>query len=235
MEMTPERWDSTVRYLREVFGTEDPDLAGHADRADGAGLPKIAVSADVGRLLHVLAQMTNGGAGPRLALELGTLGGYSGIWIARALAPGGRLITIEPEHAHAEFATSEFARAGVGDRVEILRLPALEALPDIARQYGPASFDFVFFDALKVEYVRYFSLTSPLLRPGGLIVADNALGSGNWWIDDPPGRSPERDAVDRFNRLVASDTDYDTACVPIREGVLIARKKTVREPQNRKD
>src|SRR5690606_27464584 len=103
MNMTPERWDATTRYLREVFGQEDELLAGHADRADQAGLPKIAVSADVGRLLHLLALTTNSGRGPALALELGTLGGYSGIWIARALAPHGRLLTVEPEPKHADF------------------------------------------------------------------------------------------------------------------------------------
>lgn len=226
MEMTPDRWDSTVRYLRQVFGVEDPHLAQHAERARIAGLPPIAISADVGRLLGLLARTTNGGAGPRLALELGTLGGYSGIWIARALAPGGTLITVEPESRHADFAQAEFTGAGLGDRVRIARRPALEALPEIAREFGPASFDFIFFDAIKTEYTRYFALASPLLKPGGLLVADNALGSGNWWIDQPPGSSPERDAVDRFNRLIASDPQYDAACVPLREGVLIARRKS---------
>lgn len=225
MNMTPERWDATTRYLREVFGQEDELLAGHADRADQAGLPKIAVSADVGRLLHLLALTTNSGRGPALALELGTLGGYSGIWIARALAPHGRLLTVEPEPKHADFALREFAAAGLGDRVQIVREPALEALPKIARDHGPGSFDLIFFDAIKTEYLRYFALASPLLRPGGLLVADNALGSGEWWIDLPGGRNESRDAVDRFNRVVASDPQYDAACVPLREGLLIARKK----------
>lgn len=225
MEMTPERWDSTVRYLRQVFGAEDEHLAGHAERAEQAGLPRIAVSADVGRLLHILALTTNHGAGPALALELGTLGGYSGTWIARALAPGGRLITVEPESRHADFAQAEFTRAGLADRVRIVRAPALEALPALAREFGRERFDLIFFDAIKTEYLRYFALAAPLLKPGGLLIADNALGSGSWWIDQSPGASPERDAVDRFNRLVASDADYDTACVPLREGVLIARRR----------
>ena len=225
MEMTPERWDSTTRYLRQVFGAEDSHLAGHAARAEEAGLPRIAVSADVGRLLQILAASTNGGAGPQRALELGTLGGYSGIWIARALAPGGLLITIEPEARHADFARAEFAGAGLAERVRIVREPALQALPAIAREFGRASFDFIFLDAIKTEYIRYFALAAPLLKPGGLLIADNALGSGSWWIDQAPGAGPERDAVDRFNRLVAADPDFDAACVPLREGVLIARRK----------
>lgn len=230
MEMTPERWDSTSNYLREVFGAQDAQLAGHAARAEAAGLPRIAVSADVGRLLHILAQTTNGGAGPTRALELGTLGGYSGIWIARALAPGGMLITIEPEARHANFAQSEFAAAGLADRVRIVREPALKALPAITKEFGRESFDFIFFDAIKTEYSGYFELAAPLLKPGGLLIADNALGSGSWWIDVAPGASPERDAVDRFNRTVAAHPEFDAACVPLREGVMIARRRIPTAP-----
>lgn len=226
MEMTPERWDSTTRYLRQVFGVEDDHLTGHASRAHEAGLPSIAVSADVGRLLNLLALTTNENRGPDLALELGTLGGYSGIWIARALTAKGRLLTIEPDQRHADFAASEFAAAGLTEKVTIVREPALQVMPKLVRAYGGASFDFIFFDAIKTEYLRYFALASPMLKPGGLLVADNALGSGGWWIDQAPGESAERDAVDRFNRVLADDPDYDAACVPLREGLLIARKKS---------
>ena len=96
MEMTPERWAFTTTYLREVFGTQDEQLRTLMPRAVAAGLPDIAVSADVGRLLMLLTRMTGNGKGARLAIEVGTLAGYSGIWIARGLASGGRLITIEP-------------------------------------------------------------------------------------------------------------------------------------------
>lgn len=228
MEMTPERWRRTGEYLREVFGGQDEHLAGLMDRAVRAGLPDIAVSADVGRLLLLLTSMTNEGRGAAMALELGTLAGYSAIWIARGLAPGGRLITVEPEPAHAAFAEAEFARAGVADRVEIRRTTGLEALRSLAREFGPERFDLVFLDAIKTEYVQYYALAKPLIRRGGLLVADNALGSGRWWIDAPPGESAERDAVDRFNRLVADDPDFIAACAPIREGILAARKASGR-------
>jgi predicted O-methyltransferase YrrM len=101
MDMTPERWEFTCAYLRGVFGREDEPLAGLHERAAAAGLPDISVSPDVGRLLMILASMC-ARPGGSLALELGTLGGYSAIWIARGL--GGRLITLEPESAHAAFA-----------------------------------------------------------------------------------------------------------------------------------
>lgn len=226
MEMTPERWSATQGYARAVFGREDESLSSLMPRAVSEGIPAIAVSADVGRLLHVLASLTNGGKGAHRALELGTLAGYSGIWIARALAPGGRLITIEPDPKHAAFAERSFRDAGVADRVEVRREPALEALPKLAREFGPAAFDFMFFDAVKTEYTRYFALAEPLLKPGGLLIADNVLGSGDWWIDAPPGASDQRDAIDRFNRLLAAHPAFTSTIVPIREGVLIARKRT---------
>lgn len=229
MDMTPQRWANTSAYLREVFGREDDQLRSLMPRATAAGLPSIAVSADVGRLLTLLVSMTNQGRGARLILELGTLAGYSGLWLARGLAPCGRLITIEFEPRHAAFARAEFDRAGLGPRADIRVGPALELIPRIAEELRagtlPApAFDAIFFDAVKTEYPDYLRLCKPLLAPGGLLMADNILGS-SFWIDDPPGSSPQRDAVDAFNRSVAADPDFDAAGVPIREGILIARKR----------
>lgn len=225
MEMTPDRWRATEAYCREVFGRQDDHLAGLMARAVASGLPDIAVSADVGRLLLLLARIASAGRESPLALELGTLAGYSGIWLARGLGPRGRLITVEPEAKHADFARRMFEEAGVAANVEIRREPALSALPKLMREFGPASFDLIFLDAIKTEYTRYFALTDPMLRPGGLLIADNALGSGDWWIDAPAGSNPSRDAVDRFNRLIGSDERYDCAIIPMREGVMVGRKK----------
>ncbi len=222
MRMTPERWDFTCRYLGDIFGRPDPHLAGLMDRAVGAGLPPIAVSSDVGRLLKLLVSMTNGGRGARLAVEIGTLAGFSGIWIARGLGPGGRLITVEIEPAHADFAQREFELAGVADRVELRRTNGLDAIDQLVRERTVV--DFVFLDAVKTEYSAYFEKIAPLIAPGGVLAADNMLGSGSWWIDDPPGSNPSRDAADQFNRKLANDPRFETACVPIREGVLIARR-----------
>jgi predicted O-methyltransferase YrrM len=149
MTMTPERWEFTERYSREVFGSEDEHLEGLMDRAIDAGIPSIAVSADVGRLLKILVSLTQG----RRALELGTLAGYSAIWIARGLCPDGKLTTIEFEPKHAEFARREIAAAGESSRVDVVDGAALEVVPRLAQDWGTESVDFVFIDAVKTEYV----------------------------------------------------------------------------------
>lgn len=211
--MTPERWDWLDRYAEEVFGDTDEQLATLQARAVGAGLPDIAVSSDVGRLLQILAQSTPG----RIAIELGTLGGYSGIWIARGLAPTGRLLTVEYDDRHADFAEAEFARAGLADKVEVRRGAALDVLPGIAEELGPGSVDFVFIDAVKSEYSDYFRLVKPLMASGALLVADNVYGTGAGWIDEGHG-------TDEFNRLVAGDPDFLATATPMRTGVLVAKR-----------
>jgi predicted O-methyltransferase YrrM len=211
--MTPETWSYIGDYADEVFGQYDDHLAGLMSRAVNAGMPPIAVSADVGRLLKILVSMTPG----KLAIELGTLAGYSAIWIARGLAEDGRLITVEYEDAHADFAEKELEEAGVADKVEVVRGAALDVLPSIADRVGEASVDFVFVDARKSEYVDYFHILRPLLKVGGLYVADNVYATSAGWIDQGPG-------TDEFNRLIAADPDFDAVATPMREGVLIARK-----------
>jgi caffeoyl-CoA O-methyltransferase len=227
-EMTPERWSNTANYLNEVFGRvdgRDRQLETLMERATAAGLPDIAVSAEVGRLLKILCMTVTRTPNSRnTILELGTLAGYSGIWLARGLPVNGRLITIEFNPMHAEFAQREFNDAGVGNQVQVVTGAALTVLPGLAKRFGPASLDLVFIDAVKTEYNDYFRLIKPLLRPGGLLLADNALGSNIWWIDDAPGSSPEIDAINKFNRTIAGDPDFEAACVPIRQGVLVARK-----------
>ncbi len=211
--MTTERWSFLTAYAGELFGDLDPQLATLMDRAARAGLPPIAVSPDVGRLLNILASLTPG----RLAVELGTLAGYSGMWIARGLAPGGRLITVEYDDRHADFAEGEFTSAGLADKVEVVRGAALDVLPGLSDRLGQESVDFVFLDAVKSEYLRYFELLSPMIAPGGLLVADNVYGTGEGWIDQGYG-------TDDFNRAVAADPGYVATATPMREGILIARK-----------
>lgn len=213
MPMTPERWSYIGDYAEDVFGRYDDHLAGLMTRAVEAGMPPIAVSADVGRLLKILVSLTEG----KLAIELGTLAGYSGIWIARGLADDGRLITVEHDDQHADFAQGEFEAAGVGDKVEIVRGAALDVLPAIAERIGEQSVDFAFIDARKSEYVDYFLLLKPLMKVGSLYVADNVYATGAGWIDEGEG-------TDEFNRLIASDPDFEAVATPMREGVLIARR-----------
>ena len=218
MEITPQRWQYLNEYSRAVFGKQDEHLAGLMAQAVEEGLPDIAVSADVGRLLMILTSLTAG----RLAIEVGTLAGYSGIWIARGLASAGRLITIEREPAHAAFARRQFERAGVADRVEVRQGDAIEELSQLAAEIEPRCVDVVFLDAEKGEYPDYWRLAKPLIAVGGLILSDNAYSTGSWWIDDVG--EAERDAADAFNRLVADDEDFEAVAVPLRQGVMIGRR-----------
>jgi caffeoyl-CoA O-methyltransferase len=214
MEMTPERWEFTKSYSKEVFGSEDEHLEGLMKRAADAGLPSIAVSSDVGRLLKILVSLTEG----RRALELGTLAGYSAIWIARGLDPDGKLTSIEYDPKHADFARREISAAGEAGRVEVIEGAALDVVPRLADEWGPESVDFVFIDAVKSEYVDYFLQIKPLVKAGGLLVADNVLGTGAGWIDEGHG-------TDAFNRLIADDDDFESVALPLREGVLVSKRR----------
>lgn len=219
MEMTPERWEATNQYTRDLFGPDDPHLTKLVEDAVEAGLPEIAVSHDVGRLLKILTQMT----GARLAVEVGTLGGYSGTWIARGLGADGRLVTIEADAKHADFAREHFDAGGLSDRVEVRHGPGVEVLKNLSEEVGEASVDLGFVDANKDQYPQYFELLRPLIRPGGFFVADNALGSGAGWVDDLS--QPMVAATDQMNRAVVSDPDFESVMLSVREGVLVARKK----------
>ncbi len=216
--MTSDRWRATSDYLADVFGREDTLLAELTEEAAREALPPIAVSADVGRLLHLLVRTTRA----RAVLELGTLGGYSAIWMARALAPDGHLATIEFDARHASFARRQFEKAGLRDRATVLDGAALDVIPAAVARLG-GSLDVAFLDAVKTEYPAYLAALADHIAPGGLLIADNVLGSRAWWIDDVG--HPDRDAVDRFNRTLANDPRFDVAAVPIREGVLIARRR----------
>lgn len=223
MDMTPQRCSSTRDYLRTVFGHQDPQLQTLMTRAVAAGLPDIAVAPEVGRLIKLLVSTTRA----RLAIEVGTLAGYSGIWLTRGLSPfppTGRLITIEPNRTHADFAQREFQTAGLADRIQIRRGTGLQVLPQLARELGPGGVDVVFLDAVKAEYPDYFQAIRSTIAPGGLLIADNALGSSSWWIDAPAGSNPDRDGADRLNRTLAEDPDFEAAGIPLGHGLLVARR-----------
>lgn len=219
MDMTADRWNYISSYIDEVFGGEDDILRTATTEANEAGLPPIAVSASVGQLLLMLTR-TSGG---NLAIELGTLGGYSGTWIARGLGEDGRLITIEADPQHAEVAGRQFERAGLGDRVEIRPGHALDVLDDLATELDEASVGLAFVDAQKTEYPEYARRLRPLIAPGGFYVADNVLGTGGSWIGDLADEGVA--AIDAHNRLVASWPDFDGVIVPLRQGVLVARRR----------
>ena len=163
------RWTAVDDYAVRTLLKPDPSLDAAIASSEAAGLPSIAVSPMQGAFIHALARGTR----PRAILEIGTLGGYSTIWLARALEPGGRLVTLEYERKHADVARQNVDRAGVGDRVEITVGRAIDSLPALT---GP--FDFVFIDADKPSTTEYFQWAVTLARPGTLIVVDNVVRDG---------------------------------------------------------
>jgi predicted O-methyltransferase YrrM len=168
-----ERWTAVDAYISEHLVQEDPVLDRALSDAAAAGLPAHDVAPNQGKLLYLLARLR----GARSILELGTLAGYSTIWLARALPAGGRLVTLELDPRAAEVATANLERAGLGDRVEVRVGPALELLPALeAESAGP--FDLVFIDADKQHNPEYLAWTLKLTAAGSVIVADNVVRDG---------------------------------------------------------
>lgn len=170
---TNDTWHAVDEYVADLLGLNDEVLQGALARSRDAGLPAIEVSPAQGAFLGILARAT----GARRVLEIGTLGGYSSILLARGLPPGGQVLTLERDPKHAALARSNLAAAGLADRVEVLEGPALETLARL-RSGPPDPFDLVFVDADKADYPEYLAAVLPLCRSGTLIVADNVVRKG---------------------------------------------------------
>jgi predicted O-methyltransferase YrrM len=204
--------DRAGEYITALFGAEDELLASLREDAERTGLPAIAISADEGRLLQVLLTAVNA----RRVLEVGTLGGYSAICMARALPPGGRLLSIEIEEKHAAFARRYIDRAKLSDRIEVRVGRALDILPSLDGE----RYDAMFLDADKEPLPTYFEWALRLVRPGGLIIGDNALWGGRVYeADDPDERTR---GVREFNRRMATDPRVLGIIVPTHDGVAVA-------------
>jgi len=196
--MSQERWSAVDRYIVERLLPYDAALDAALEASVAAGLPSIAVSPNQGKLLELLARIH----GARTVLELGTLGAYSTIWLARALPPDGRLVTIEAERGYAQVAQANIARAGLADIVELRVGSALDTLPELAAE-RPEPFDLIFIDADKKSTPEYFTWALKLSRRGSLIIVDNVIRGGAL-IDadsDDPGVQGNR----RFHELLAAD------------------------------
>ena len=196
--MPEELWDEVDRYIGDLLLSPDQVLNATIEASDAAGLPSINVSPTEGKLLHLLARAQ----GARSILEIGTLGGYSTIWLARALPPGGRLITLEYEPKHAEVALANIARAGLSKVVELRLGRARETLPRLAAE-GRGPFDFIFIDADKPSYAEYFAWSVKLSRPGTLIIADNVIRKGA--VADPLSSDALVQGIRRFNEALAAE------------------------------
>ena len=204
--MNLEQWTAVDRYITGLLVAPDQILDAALQSSADAGLPPISVAPNQGKLLQLLAKMQ----GARSILEIGTLGGYSTIWLARALPAGGRLITLEAEPLHAATAQRNIARAGLEKIVEVRLGPALDTLKQfVVEKRGP--FDFIFIDADKESYPDYFFWSLKFSRRGTCIIADNVVRQGA--VIDPNHEDPRVQGVRRFNERLAAETRVSATTV----------------------
>ncbi len=196
--MPAETWNAVDRYLADLFHEPDPILDAALVASVEAGLPEIAVSACQGKFLQLLARSL----GARRILELGTLGGYSTIWLARALPKGGRIVTLEADVKHAAVAAANFSRSGLSDVIDLRVAPAIVTLPLLAVD-GSGPFDFIFLDADKPGYPDYLPWLIRLSRPGTVIIADNIVRDAA--VLDPAADDVKSQGIRRFNELLAAE------------------------------
>lgn len=192
------KWAAVDRYIVDLFVPPDRALERALEASTAAGLPAINVAPNQGKLLQLLARL----CGARTILEIGTLGGYSTIWLARALPAGGRLITLESELSHVEVAQANILYAGLADVVEVRLGSAETTLADLVAD-GRQLFDMIFIDADKPSYPIYLEWALKLSRPGTLIIADNIVRNGA--VIDTCSLDPKVQGVRRFNELVAAE------------------------------
>lgn len=210
----PELMAPLADYVRQLFAVEDDVLAELRREIPRRGLPEIHISAEEGKLLELLLTAI----GARRVLEIGTLGGYSALWMARALPPDGRLVTLELDADRAALARSFMEKAGVSDRVEVRVGEARRVMAEMAAA-GGEPFDAVFIDADKEGYTEYLELSLQLVRPGGLILADNAFRSGLVLEDDPDEATR---GILAYNERVAADPRLVSTIIPIRDGLAVS-------------
>ena len=221
---TPEAWAAVDRYLAGTLLDLDDALAQTLRDQDAAGLPSIEVAPVNAKFLHLLVRI----AGARRVLEIGTLGGYSTIWLARALPEGGRVTTIEAEPVSAALARASIARAGLADRVDVVEGRAADVLTTLA---GP--FDLVFIDADKESNTIYLDAAARLGRPGTVVVVDNVVRSGR--VADPTARDAQVEGVRRGLEMLGADPRFDATALQTRDakgwdGIALALVTDAGEP-----
>jgi predicted O-methyltransferase YrrM len=191
-----DQWTAVDHYINDLLVPSDPALDAALQVSSAAGLPSIQVAPNQGKLLHLLARIQ----GAHRILEIGTLGGYSTIWLARALLTDGRLVTLEADPKHAEVARANITRAGLSDMVELRLGKALDTLPQLAAENrGP--FDLIFIDADKFNIPEYFRWSLKLSRRGTIIIVDNVVRKGA--VIEAENTDPDIQGVRRFNELLA--------------------------------
>lgn len=205
--MNQELFRAVDHYINTLLAPQDEALTATERSLDEANMPQISVSPSQGKLLHIFALLCNA----RRILEIGTLGGYSTIWLARALPADGRLITLEYDPKHAEVAQQNVARAGLASQVDIRVGKALDVLPQLAAE-EIEPFDMIFLDADKKPYVEYFEWSLKMSRPGTLIIADNVIRDGQ--VLDSNSTDPSVQGVQRFNTMLSTNTAVTATILP---------------------
>lgn len=199
-------WTAVDAYYSDLFSPPDAALEAALQDSEAAGLPPISVSPNQGKLLMLLAQLQQA----QRILEVGTLGGYSTIWLARALPDNGRLVTLELSSRHAVVARANVARAGLAERVTVRVGPAAESLAQLAAE-GAGPFDLVFIDADKPTTADYYTWARTLTRPGALIIVDNVVRGGA--VVDADSTDASVQGIRRFNERVAEDAGVSATAV----------------------
>jgi caffeoyl-CoA O-methyltransferase len=194
--MAQDQWTAVDDYINDLFVPPDPALEAALQSTIDADLPRINVAPNQGKLLHILARSH----GATKILEIGTLAGYSTIWLARSLPAHGKLITLEANPKHAEVARANLDRAGLSNTVEVRLGPALETLPQLATE-GHAPFDLVFIDADKANTAEYFAWALKLTRRGSLIITDNVVRQGG--VIDANSEDGNIQGIRRFNAALS--------------------------------
>ncbi|HEX3436116.1 MAG TPA: O-methyltransferase [Pseudacidobacterium sp.] len=196
--MSKKKWTAVDKYIDSLLTPSDPALDAAIEAIVDAGMPTISVTPSQGKLLHLLARSH----GAKKILEIGTLGGYSTIWMARALPKNGLLVTLEADDKHARVAAANIARAGLSEIVDLRKGKALNALPKLADE-GIGPFDLIFIDADKRNNPRYFEWALKLSRPGSLIIVDNVVRDGE--ILDAKSADPDIQGTRKMLEMMASE------------------------------
>jgi len=196
--MTQKTWTAVDNYVSEMLVPSDKALDAALEASADSGLPEIAVAPNQGKFLMLLAKSIKA----RNILEIGTLGGYSTIWLARALPAGGRVVTLEAVARHAEVARANFERAGLASIIDLRLGKAIETLPKLAAE-KPAPFDFIFIDADKENIPDYFTWSLKLARTGSMIIIDNVIRDGE--VINAKSRDPSVKGVRRFNEMLKAE------------------------------
>lgn len=216
MDIEGEVLERCLAYAEGLFAVDTETRGWILEQLEARGLPRIEVSPLEGRLLAFLAAAV----GARRLLEVGTLGGYSALWLVSLLPEEARLLTLERDPEHARLARQAFERAGETNRIQLVEADARRRLTAMAAD-TPRSFDLVFLDADKRAYPTYLEASRSLLRRGGLLLADNAFWDGR--VLDPDDDDPDTAGIREFNRLLARDPAFEATIVPVRDGLAVAR------------